>query len=127
MKKTSIILLILLLVFQIYPVSVQASATAGCHTLQADRALAGNERYTGSAKAVILYEMNTQTLVYAHNPDEAINPTGLIKLLSALIVLEEGNLDDIVSMVLIQCKDECLGQIIKIRFTLRVGEHLRID
>ena len=98
MKKTSIILLILLLVFQIYPVSVQASATGGCHTLQADRALAGNERYTGSAKAVILYEMNTQTLVYAHNPDEAINPTGLIKLLSALIVLEEGNLDDVVTV-----------------------------
>ena len=38
-----------------------------------------------------------------------------------------GNLDDIVSMILIQCKDECFGQIVKIGFTLRVGEHLSIN
>ena len=97
MKKIAVILLLLCLL-RLFPVPAYAEATGGCHTLQADRALAGSETYTGTAKAVILYELNTQTLVYAHNPDEPINPTGLIKLLTALIVLEEGNLDDVVTV-----------------------------
>ena len=97
MKKIAVILLLLCLL-RLFPVPAYADATGGCHTLQADRALAGSETYTGTAKAVILYELNTQTLVYAHNPDELINPTGLIKLLTALIVLEEGNLDDMVTV-----------------------------
>lgn len=98
MKKTGIFLLLILFLLQLSPISAQAAATGSCNTLQADRALAGSEVYTGTAKAVILYELNTGTLVYAHNPDESINPTGLIKLLSALIVLEEGNLDDVVTV-----------------------------
>lgn len=98
MKKTGIILLLLLLIFQLLPVAVMATADTGCHTLHAGQSLSGSEPYSGTAKAVILYELNTQTLVYAHNPDASINPTGLIKLVSALIVLEEGNLDDVVTV-----------------------------
>lgn len=98
MKKIGIFLLLLLLVFQLLPIAAIASGTSSCHTLQASQALSGSEPYSGTAKAVVLYELNTQTLVYAHNPDASINPTGLIKLVSALIVLEEGNLDDVVTV-----------------------------
>ena len=98
MKKILPILLIMLCILQWMPPAVHAVETGGCHTLQAGQALAGNGVYKGTAKAAILYELNTKTLVYAHNPDQRINPTGLIKLLSALIVLEEGNLDDVVTV-----------------------------
>ena len=78
--------------------ALSASNEQGCHSLQAGQMLAAGEKYKGTASSVILYERNTQTMVFAHNPDQAINPTGLVKLLSALIVLEEGNLDDIVTV-----------------------------
>ena len=100
MKKTGVILLLLICILQMLSFGVYAdsSATNSCHTLMAGKALAGEEIYTGTAKSVILYELESQTLVYAHNPDAIINPTGLVKLLTALIVLEEGNLDDIVTV-----------------------------
>lgn len=99
MKKYGVFFLIMLCLLQTFALWVRADepADAGCKTLQAERALA-EEPYTGTANAVILYELNTQTLVYAHNPDASINPTGLIKLLTALIVLEEGDLDDVVTV-----------------------------
>lgn len=98
MKKYGVILLILLLLLPAFCMQGFAETQGnGCKTLQADRALT-EEGYTGTAKAVILYEMNTQTLVYAHNPDASVNPTGLTKLLTALIVLEEGNLNDVVTV-----------------------------
>lgn len=83
-----------------FPAQIAAAASydQGCHSLQAKQMLAAGEKYRGSASAAILYERNTQTMVFAHNPDRVINPTGLVKLLSALIVLEEGNLDDIVTV-----------------------------
>lgn len=99
MKKIGIFFLLLLCLLQVLPLRSMASGEdLGCSTLQARHALAEAEPYTGTAKAVILYEQNTQTLVYAHNPDLPINPTGLIKLLTALIVLEEGNLEDVVTV-----------------------------
>lgn len=100
MKKTVIILLLLLLTIHPFIITVFADVTAenSCNSLLAGKPLAGEESYSGTAKAVILFERNSQTLVYAHNPDERINPTGLVKLLTALIVLEEGNLEDVVTV-----------------------------
>ena len=98
MKKICCLFLALLVFLQGNFISVQAEQSPnGCKTLQASRPLS-EEAYTGSANAVILYELNTQTLVYAHNPDVSVNPTGLIKLLTALLTLEEGNLDAVVTV-----------------------------
>ena len=100
MKKKGIFLLLLLYVLHLLsvPVCADAPATNSCQTLSAGKTLAGDEVYTGTAKSVILYELESKTLVYAHNPDAMINPTGLVKLLTALIVLEEGNLEDVVTV-----------------------------
>lgn len=95
MKKFGVFLVILLCLVQIFPVTAQASESSG---LQAGLALAGNESYRGTAEAVVLYECNTDTLVYAHQPDKRVNPTGIVKVLTALIALEEGNLDDVVTV-----------------------------
>ncbi len=98
MKKTGIIFLIFAIFFQLLPVSAHGVTANSCHTLQAGSPIAGNEAYTGTANAVLLYECNSQTLVYGHDMDEKINPTGLVKLLTALIVLEEGKLEDVVTV-----------------------------
>ena len=100
MKKYCAILLILVCSINLFSVMAYADqeATGGCWGLFADQTLMKDTLYDGSAKAVMLFERNTNTLVYAYNPDMKINPTGLVKLLTALIAFEEGNLKDIVTV-----------------------------
>ncbi len=60
--------------------------------------IGGTEQKLDTAKAAILYELNTDTFVYTWNPDMTINPTGMVKFLTAWIAIEEGNLDDMVTV-----------------------------
>lgn len=102
MRKFTIFLMIFLCLLTCCPCYVAAageqSVVSGCSTLQAKNALGSEEAYTGTAKAMILYELDTKTLVYAHNPDASINPTGLVKLMTVLVALEEGDLDEVVTV-----------------------------
>lgn len=74
------------------------SVASGCSTLNATYALSDASSYDGKAQAVILYERNTQTLVCACNPDKSINPTGLTKIMATLVALEQGNIDEMVTV-----------------------------
>lgn len=76
----------------------ETAVSAGSHSLKASVPLAGSEKLLDTAQAVIAYELNTDTLLYTWNADKRINPTGMVKLLTALIVLERGNLDDMVTV-----------------------------
>lgn len=102
MRKIVVFLMLVLCLFHCCPLTAGAtgdgSISNGCSTLRARHALGEDQDYTGTAKAAVLYELDTKTLVFAHDPDKAINPTGLVKLMTALIVLEEGNLDDVVTV-----------------------------
>lgn len=102
MRKIVIFLLVLLCVLSCIPTGVNAAGaeatTGSCNTLQAQQALGGGKDYDGTAKSVLLYELDTRTLVYAHNPDAVVDPTGLVKLLTTLVVLEQGNLDEVVTV-----------------------------
>lgn len=100
MRKFGVILLVFVLCMNICFVHAAAQTTSGtgCTSLQAGLALSEEEAFSGTAEAAILFEMDSQTLVYAKNPDTIINPTGLVKILTGLIVLEEGNLDDVVTV-----------------------------
>ena len=77
---------------------VSPAVTSGSHSLKAAVPLAGTDKLLDTAKAVISYELNKDTLLYTWNADQRINPTGMVKLLTALIVLERGNLDDMVTV-----------------------------
>lgn len=102
MRKNVVFLMLVICLFLCSPMSVGAageeSVINGCSTLLAHHALGEDQSYTGAAKAAILYELDTKTLVFAYNADKVINPTGLVKLMTALIVLEEGDLDDVVTV-----------------------------
>ena len=104
MKKKRIISLFLT-VSLLFCLSVQATAAkadvvsaVSSHGLHAQNPLAGSQQLLDTAQAVVAYELNTDTLLYTWNADQHINPTGMVKLLSALIVLEEGNLDDVATV-----------------------------
>lgn len=103
MKKFRILSLILALILLLGSVPVLATgdrtlSTMGCSGVNARIPLAGNAQLTETAKAVILYELNTDTMLYAWNADTQIDPTGMVKILTALVALECGKLDDMVTV-----------------------------
>lgn len=79
-------------------VTGDASVSHGCHGIDAQKPLAYGQNLTKTAKGALLYEMNTDTLVYAKNPDEKLYPASLTKVMTCLIALERGNLTDMVTV-----------------------------
>lgn len=104
MKKFPLFSIILSIVLTVNVFCVRASAEDrpevqfGCSTLQARQPLAGTEALLPSADGVILFELNTKTMVYAYEPDARVNPSSMVKIMSALVALENGKLDDVITV-----------------------------
>ena len=99
MKKLSIICIIIALMLSIFPVSAaevanDASIQSGSHTLDGQVPILGNQLVDSNMKSAILYEINSDTIMYAYNADEKLPPSSLLKILTALIAIEKGNLSD---------------------------------
>ena len=69
----------------------------GCRTIEGMVPLAGSDRMLDTAQAVFCYEANTGTVIYSYNPDMKLSPGTLTKILSALVVIENAELDEIVT------------------------------
>lgn len=54
--------------------------------------------YHPDAKAAMLIELNSNTIVYSLNPDEQIYPASLTKIMTCILALEYGNLDDLLTV-----------------------------
>ncbi len=74
------------------------SNTVGSGGLDAAVAYLGDQTLVDNVSAAILYERNTDTLMYMQNPDQQIFPSSLVKILTAFIAAEEGILDDVVTV-----------------------------
>lgn len=103
MKIIRILCLILIAVLCIQPVFAADSLgttaqISGCHSIDGQIPVLGNAKLINNATAMILYETNTDTLMYAFNADAQVPPSSLIKILTALVALENGNLDDVVTV-----------------------------
>lgn len=99
------LLLAVLLLLGTLPLSASAqtgepdrSVTSGCHSPDAAVALSDSGKLAETAKAVILYERNSDTLLYAWNPDTQIYPSSMVKLMTALVALEQGDLKEKVTV-----------------------------
>ena len=100
MKKISrffLVLLSLVLVCSLWS-PVEASTQEGCVTLDAGKSLAGSKQLLPTAKAAVLYYPETDTMVYSWQPDERLDPSGMNKIMTALLALEEGDLDAVVTV-----------------------------
>lgn len=97
MKKARVICLFMSLVLFISMLSgsvlaqPDASVGSGCHSVDAQRALDGSAKMLDTAKAVVLYERNSDTMIYNYEPDKKVDPSSMAKLMTALIAIE--NLD----------------------------------
>jgi D-alanyl-D-alanine carboxypeptidase (penicillin-binding protein 5/6) len=98
MKKFRRFYLLLLICALLVPLclpaqAVQAEQTSvnGCKSLDAKFPLKQDEQLLETAKSVILYELDSHTLVYAWNADEQLDPSGMNKIMTALLALEKGD------------------------------------
>lgn len=77
---------------------VQSSDYTSSSTTDAQVGILGSGQLIDNAKAVFLYETNSDTLMYAWNADEHMIPSSLVKLMTMLVAIEKGNLTDAVTV-----------------------------
>lgn len=70
----------------------------GCRTIEGMVPLGGSDRRLESAQGAFLYEMNTDTVVYSYNPDLKLHPGHLTKIVLAMVVLENCDMDEVVTV-----------------------------
>lgn len=70
------------------------SVTNGCHSVDAQMQLSDEEKLVETSKAVIVYELNSDTMVYTWNPDQKVYPSSMVKLMTALVALDKGQMSD---------------------------------
>lgn len=103
MKKTTLICITVLLLLISIPVSAtditeNSVGTISCKTLDALTPFVGTQQLVSNTGSAILYETNTDTLMYAYNADAPMSPASLVKILTALIAIEKGSMDDVVTV-----------------------------
>lgn len=122
-----IVLLNVLLQCLIVPVSAQANdpqaVSQGCSTLDGQVSMYGNGQLLDTAKAVILYELGTDTLVYAWNPDQRIDPSGMNKIMTAMLAIEMGDPDAVVTVTREALSSVAIGSV---SAGLKAGEEITL-
>lgn len=102
MKKTRFLCLILvvcLLVPMFGSVSaaeeaMDPSVEKGCKTVDARVPLYGSDKMLDTSQAAMLYEVTSDTTMYAWNPDVRISPASLIKMVTCMVVLENCDIEE---------------------------------
>ena len=75
----------------------QASILEGCHTIDGMKPLAGSERRLATSQAAFAYEANSGTVIYSYNPDVKLATGTLSKIVTALVAIENCEMDEIVT------------------------------
>ena len=134
MKKICTILLALCCLLSILPFGVFATevseeapdrtVSSGCYSLDAGNTFLGNAKLTNNAVGVILYETQSQTLMYTQDADVTTDPASLVKIMTGMIVAEKGTMTDAVTVT-----EEAISSIPKTAATskLLVGEVLTVE
>lgn len=116
LRRFGLLLLIIAMVGgMILPVAAEDEASlavsAGCVSLDGAVSLRDGEKLLDTAKAVILYELDSRTLVYAWNPDQRLDPSGMNKLMTALLALENGDPDAVVTVTRSALNSVAIGSV----------------
>lgn len=99
------------------------SVYAGCHSVDAAMQLDGSGKILETSKTVILYERTTDTFLYAYRPDERIYPASMVKIMTAIVALENGALTDTVTVSRKTLDSVAIGSV---SANLKAGEELTL-
>lgn len=89
--------LLLILTLTLCPVAVRGEnlvTEQGCVSMDAPYAREGYEDFPLEAKAAFVYDIESDTVLYSHNPDGQVYPASTTKLLTALVALDMGSPED---------------------------------
>lgn len=123
-KWTAILLLIVLLFTLAAPAAAAEGEDAEETEAEQDSvAVAANLGFSLTATAALLIELNTDTVLYSLNAKEQRYPASLTKIMTCMLALENGNLDDVltVSATALEGLDEAGSTA-----DLQVGEQLTL-
>ena len=70
------------------------SVVNGCRSINAMSPLGGSEKMLQTAQAAFIYETTTETVIYSYNPDLRLYPGSLMKILTAMIAIEQCEMDE---------------------------------
>ena len=101
------------------------TVSSGCRTLDAQVPLGGSTPIMRTAKAAFIYEVNSNTVVYAYNPDMTLSPGALAKLVTAIVAIENGNLEEEVTVNSLSYKT-LPGSAVRVNAGLKEGEKMTL-
>lgn len=79
-------------------VTFGTSIVNGCHSLDGAVPVMGTQQLVTNMEAAFVYDINTDTVMYAFNADVQMYPASLVKIMTALIAIEKGNLDEVIEV-----------------------------
>ena len=83
-----------------------ASVEYGARSLDAKKPLSGPDDYTADVKGAMLYDLGSDTVVFAQNADERLFPASLTKVMTCLMTIEmQQDLDAMVTVTRAGLKD----------------------
>lgn len=100
------------------------SITNGCRTVDGLIPLLGSSKRLETAAAAMLYEINSDTVVYAYNADASMYPASLVKVMTTLIAIEKGDLSETVTVTQ-SAMDAAPESAVTVN--LKVGEMLTLE
>lgn len=100
------------------------SITNGCRTVDGMIPLLGSSKLLDTTAAAMLYEVNSDTVVYAYNPDASMYPASLVKIMTTLIAIEQGDLSETVTITQ-SAMDAVPATAVTVK--LKVGEQLTLE
>ena len=101
-----------------------SSVTAGCNTVDAAVPLSHEGQLLETAKSVLLYDLNSDTMIYAYNPDLQVYPASLVRIMAVMVALEHASLTDEVVVNQSALMNMDADAIV---FGLRAGERLSLE
>lgn len=104
--------------------SADQSVQNGCHSVDASMQLSDEGKLVETSKAVIIYELNSDTMIYTWNPDTQIYPASMVKLMTALVALENAELTD---KVVVTKRALSYVEIGSVSAGLEAGEELALE
>jgi len=86
------------LLLPVQAAQIDQSVQNGCHSVDASLQLSDEGKLVETSKAVIIYDLTSDTMIYTWNPDAKIYPASMVKLMTALLALEKAELTDKVAV-----------------------------
>lgn len=108
MKKTAagcqILCLIITMLLLVVPVSasittdINLSVSRGYNTIDGQLPMLDLPEDLTNFKSALLYDYTNDKLICAANPDQRCEPASLVKIMTALIIAQNGNMEDLVTV-----------------------------